>query len=204
MNQKIYDSIIFNFKTISYHMSLSTSKQRSRDKKSFKSEQQSTLIGILNKYYSIEISSPTIKSHYSTQFFHVKRIYMENEVINVKSVMNSLCTQKYNEDIKKVSLKTTKRRRRVNKIIMEIDFLSDIMFNKGFYFIPHSFNGINYEEVVYNRRVILNKNCITKIGDEISSYVSYLFDRNPSYKSIIISCKNNVIENIMLKYNCFI
>ena len=192
----------FNFITSVYYMPAVSEQQRSRVKGSFKSEQQSTIIGLLNKHFAIEIKKPRFKSELSTQFYHVSRIYINDEAINIKDITENLCDEKFTEDLKEVSLKTTKRRRKVNKKVKEIDFLTDIMFLKGYYFIPHSCKGINYECVMVNSKVIMNKATIMKVGDEISNFISYLFNINPSNKSIVIPSNHAAIRDIMNKYHC--
>lgn len=133
MNKELFSfdsSSLKEFKTSFY------TRQYQKTNEQFKSQhyvlQQTLLIALINKYFSIELKRPLKKATILSQFIQIIKLTNEKESIEFSELVENRCNELYREDISNgISIKTAKRRMQLNRKIESIHLLEDILYLSG-------------------------------------------------------------------------
>ena len=107
-------------------------RMNEQQKNQFYVLQQTFLISLLNKHFTIELQRPKKQATKLSQFFSILKIYNENERICFDDLVDVRCRELFRCDIENnISVKTAKRRLTTNRKIECIHLLEDVLLLLG-------------------------------------------------------------------------
>ena len=152
--------------------------------------QQCILIALLSSFFDVVIKQPVKRSVVSLQMLRIISISSKqtNEVINVDEFVTQRCKEKYENDLRNISMKTAKRRYDTNRISELIHLLIDILFEENYRFSSKFTDGKNGAPVVEtvnaiftpDQRVFTKQDIITK-GMRINQHLTALLQSNTEF-----------------------
>ncbi|BFU24551.1 hypothetical protein EHI8A_057240 [Entamoeba histolytica HM-1:IMSS-B] len=170
-------------------MKINKQKERTRLIKNEEASLFAFCVALLSQYFKIEIGLPHTHSTKTVQFANIKKLYYENDYLNVEDfVVNKLqelaeLDRKDNIPESTISRRVQERRRKIMK-----EFLEDLLFEYGIIFIDstnrvttinrtsictYKLKQFNHEHVMVNGRKIAEM-----IEEKVNKERNCFFEKN--------------------------
>ncbi|BFU18878.1 hypothetical protein CL6EHI_039720 [Entamoeba histolytica] len=164
-------------------------KERHQYMRTLQSMLQCVLLTFLSKKCDIVIGRPHRKSRITQQFIKVKRFNFKDDIIDVQNYIRMRCNELVLLENKKgISEKTARRRCQMMKRQEVLHLTMDLLSFYGVFVTIETEEGEGIDgriEVFNNKKIIINRDSIEKIGTLISSFISDLLQTS---NEIILRC----------------
>ncbi|GAB1219214.1 hypothetical protein ENUP19_0018G0048 [Entamoeba nuttalli] len=188
-----------------------------RESKTYEAIQQGVIIGLLIiNGYSIEINPPSRFATKSLQLFTVNEIYLHSVAMNFGVTINVSCELEYEEEMRgkgemdentrKRVVKSTKRRRDINKSAITFNTMVKMVEGIGYNITKRSIKSakktiqmIKIKEIGIGEEWKMKEETIQEIGSLINQYIKNIIIRTG--KAIILSTNDPYINSLFIINN---
>ncbi|KAL7723016.1 TATA-binding protein-associated phosphoprotein [Entamoeba marina] len=149
----------------------SKSNKRYKHFRDYQAWQQAVYICLLNSVCEITFSKPVKSCKSTTQFFSIKQLKFENDIIDVENFLQLRSCDKLKRDrISGVPNKTASRRYDNNKFSECLHLLMDILIENGYFVNARKSNGRNNTDSIFTAREIFYESKLIATYQDIIAY----------------------------------
>ncbi|EAL51217.1 hypothetical protein EHI8A_190060 [Entamoeba histolytica HM-1:IMSS-B] len=164
--------------------------------------QQAVLIGLLNKYYDINLKKSRKVSGKAEGLIRILSIEEHGDIIDTRELVESFCRRKMEADIMNgISYKTAYRRFTNNKISEAHHFLMDTLQLQGYEYESFYSSGKNnsnrtetFTKIFCDNELLFDKDQIEACGNEINLWLN---NQLKSYKSFKLQRDDKCLQCIL-------
>ncbi|ELP87265.1 hypothetical protein EIN_095020 [Entamoeba invadens IP1] len=151
---------------------------------------EAVMLSFLNQFAEITIKQPLGKSSVALSFIPIKTIaFSETDIIDVEKFIEQRLEEiMVNDQLKGIPKETAKQRKKTNRLIVTVDYLSDLVAEKGAIYnmtrsngknetmVVETYWGIKFGDIFFNKKQIdskgrkINRKLLSLVGTKVQSF----------------------------------
>ena len=175
--------------------------------------QNSLLIALLNRYFTITFKSIGKISSSHRNSPRIESLRKDNDIIDLyefvkdqtKQIIYTIPLKKTETKYKELNL--MKKRKSISVLLLSSNFIIDSLREYGFFFeSQYGYRNQNtqyelIENIYYNGQLLFTKDDIYEFGEQLNDYFMYVLTLGKQYRQSVIFQENSFILNQFIKEN---